>query len=344
MFKCIDSQDQREIIILDSEWEGDGLTGLRSKGRSECLLCPQCKQPVQVKAGEVKAWHFAHVDLGSCPLQSESPAILKARRLLYNWLHVRYNKLGGSRITVEKNISADMPRPVDCYVESPDGTKVAYWVFEKGMRDRDILWSGLNGVTLRAVFLASMMRPVPEEMSYDLTPTERDFAVESEYDSVYGRRGQSLHYLNHETGLFTTLRRLLIRHAPQRYSVQATLSHPLMEILTTRTGEFVHPGEHEKLLEHREEQERRSRRHEKPSSTCNGNLVTAGSQDPIIDVEPDEPDSPVIRRIKGQEPMTCERCGIQTTDWVQCRAAENTCVCRKCFGGQNAGMTSLSET
>ena len=37
----------------------------------------------QVRAGEIKRWHFAHKHLQDCPLQHESPQILQARALLY---------------------------------------------------------------------------------------------------------------------------------------------------------------------------------------------------------------------------------------------------------------------
>ena len=62
----------------------------------------------------------------------------------------------------------------------------------------------------------------------------------------------------------TTLRALSLQHAPQRYDARRVHRHPLDEMLITKKGIFVHPGEAEtfrlhklKLEEEKREQERR---------------------------------------------------------------------------------------
>ena len=51
MFRCIDSHRQREVVVLDYEDDPSGLPELRETGRKGGLLCPECRQPVLVRAG-----------------------------------------------------------------------------------------------------------------------------------------------------------------------------------------------------------------------------------------------------------------------------------------------------
>ena len=197
MYKCYDNGEQREFIILDVEGDEDALSVLRRKSRSRELTCPQCHEAVQAKAGEVKAWHFAHLDLGTCPLQSESAPLLKARRILYEWLVRKFVERPGlpdgkkADVTVEKFLSPDLPKPVDCYVEQPDGTRLAYWVFDGGFRQRGVLKHALANCKLHPIFLQEMMRPVDgEDRTFDLSPTEREFLGNGDYNRLYGEDEQ----------------------------------------------------------------------------------------------------------------------------------------------------------
>ncbi|MDV2582710.1 competence protein CoiA [Alkalibacillus haloalkaliphilus] len=55
--------------------------------RSEALYCPDCKQPVILKAGEVNIPHFAHRSDGQCRHgQGESDTHLKGKMHLAKWL------------------------------------------------------------------------------------------------------------------------------------------------------------------------------------------------------------------------------------------------------------------
>jgi len=355
MFKCFDIEGQREIIILDSHGKGDQLAHLRAKSRSKSLFCPECKQPVLVKAGDIKTWHFAHQDLGSCPLQSESPAVLNARRLLYAWLLRKFVKIEGlntnqqASVTVEKKMSENLPRPVDCFVEFPDGKQLAYWIFERGIRNRHSLTYGLENTILNTVFLKEMLRPAPNEAgALDLTPTERDFLAESQYNIVHRGSGKSLHYFDNETATLTTLRGVTLLHNPQRYRSGAVWVHPLSEILTNRKGEFIHPGEHAGLEDFRrleraiqnaipDIREKAARRwHSSPESCPPSPTVSEPTHDWPEKSKPADSESSMrlIRLINKEIPMTCTGCGKQTSDWISCRPSEETCLCRVCLDRQ----------
>ncbi len=266
MFKCIDIKRQEEVIILDYEGDDAALPYLRNTGRSGGLLCPECKQSVQVKAGLRKAWHFAHRDLGSCPLATESASVLMARRILYHWLSAKFVQRTESstsektRITVEKKMFHSVERCADCFVEQPGRQGFGYLILEKGMRNRTELEAATKKSLLHPVFLGSMLKRVEGSQSeFDLTPTERGLMVSTKYDPAYGGGEGSLQYLDCESKSLTTLRALVLSHSPQRYRATRVLVHPIADMLTDRTGVFIHPGEHDKLRVYEERAAARER-------------------------------------------------------------------------------------
>ena len=262
MFKAIDKTTGAEIIILDDQWE-ELLDQLRVLGRDNVLLCQECRQPVRVKAGAYKRRHFAHKHLADCPLQSESPEVLRARALLYRWLVGKFRE----GVTLEKKLEgSNLKRPVDCWVVTPKGRKVAFWIVWSQVRpkEREHLCAALGRRADDAhwVFLRHLLHEdVESQESYHLTTTEREFMRHSVYDVPHSPgewcEGATLHYLNHETEDLTTLRGLHLIHEPQLYEGRRQ-DGPLGEVLASpRTGEFVHPGEHDRLIQYREEQRRR---------------------------------------------------------------------------------------
>ena len=142
MFKAL--YDKAEIIILDIQDDKEAADRLRELSRKGKLLCPECGEQVRVKAGEKYRYHFAHKSVGKCALRSETPAILAARSILYGWLKSK-EKL--HFVTTEKTVSgidtlSGLPRPIDCYAETGKNLKIAYWVFENGVRkvaDRNMM-------------------------------------------------------------------------------------------------------------------------------------------------------------------------------------------------------------
>ncbi len=113
----MNGQDGQELLLLDSHWEHD-IESLRALDQHDLLVCQGCKQPVRVRAGEIRRWHFAHKQLLTCTYGRESPALLTARAVLYDWLVSKF----GEKVTVEKKVDDNScSRPVDCWVERDTG-------------------------------------------------------------------------------------------------------------------------------------------------------------------------------------------------------------------------------
>lgn len=334
MFKSIDSKNNEEIIILDKCWDLDTIEVLRSKGRENTLICPECQQPVVVKAGKIKRWHFAHQDIGSCPLRNESGNILEARGLLYEWLNTKFP----NRVTIEKGFPGkDLPRPVDCYVNLGNGKNFAYWILENGLREKDNIQLIFNDLKIKIhwVFLSTMLRygDDPTRPSVFLRPTERTFAYTSEYNSIYlpgepidhfnyNSRKPALNYLDIDKQHLVSFRGLFCIHSPHQYAYDKMLDEKLENMLISpKTGEFVYPGEHDNLIAYQNEilrvqeefkqkiQEERERLKNKPDQTKKDGL---------------EYSSPLTKE------WPCRICGMKTKEWVALSMATTTCICREC--------------
>lgn len=65
------------------------LSSLRERRKTEAFFCPQCKQPVILKVGDVVIPHFAHRQHTTCRdsfSEGESPSHLLGKSQLYDWL------------------------------------------------------------------------------------------------------------------------------------------------------------------------------------------------------------------------------------------------------------------
>lgn len=354
MFKAQRGLTKEYVIILDSYWNEETVELLRQNGRDDELICPVCKQPVLVKAGQKKRWHFAHKDLTNCPLKNESPNVLQARMLLYSWLK---SKLG-DKVTIEQHFSgSNLPRPVDCYVELSNEHKIGYWILEKGIRDRWAIQHALFqlGISIVWIPLADMLREDDQDQwTVHLTPTERDITYLSEYNKLYSSKGGSLSYLNVENNNIFTLRGLSCIHSPQKYHFNFKLETVLEQVLLSpQTGEFVHPGEHERLEKHNkeiEEQERliaiekqrilneetkRQQELAEQQDMISSNLTTRSCKERQHFSSSSDPE-PKSQKDKKKESesypyleklYTCRICGIMGTDWVDLDLSNNTCIC-----------------
>jgi competence CoiA-like predicted nuclease len=220
MFKAINRQSDEAIIILDPKWKNQ-VDYLRSLDRRNTLICQGCKQPVRLRAGEIRCWHFAHKHLQNCPYGHASPILLKAREILYKWLVSKF----GDMVTVEKELGNDhFPRPVDCWIEGESGG-VAYWIIESGMKPpkRENLKWGFEQAEVRVnwVFVADMLHEDEDDSNrVHLTTTEREFLQRSDYDEIVrdSRFSEgSLHYLDPDNEVLTTFRGLRLIHKPQLY-------------------------------------------------------------------------------------------------------------------------------
>src|SRR5512145_1200795 len=101
MYKAVFLQTGEEIIILHPYWR-KRIEQLRVMDRADLLVCQGCRQPLRVKAGEMKRAHFAHKHLKACSYGSESPEILNARAVLYEWLLKEFDpEVGGDGVGEE---------------------------------------------------------------------------------------------------------------------------------------------------------------------------------------------------------------------------------------------------
>jgi hypothetical protein len=165
-----------------------------------------------------------------------------------------------------------------------------------------------------------------------LTTTERAFMQASEFDQVwqthFEQLGKSLHYLDADQETLITYRNLSVIHIPQLFAGKR-LEHPLSEVLvSTKTGEFVHPGETEQLQTRRQQieleeqlvqQRLRKAREFFSWSPQSGSLP--------YETERQTPKTQPFERVG-----TCRICGTETTDWVTYFGPTKECICRDCKG------------
>jgi hypothetical protein len=336
MFKALIKSSSEEIVILEPRWRRQ-LEILRLLDSQDGLVCQGCLQPVRVRAGEVKRWHFAHKHLHNCPYESESIDLLHTRAVLYEWLLSRQGEAG---VTLEKKTS--LSRPVDCWVNGPAGD-IGYWIIDRRMppEERQDLAEGLPGVCTYPewVFTASMMHADANSLErLYLTTTEREFMRHTEYDdavqSTYAAPGTSLHYLNAEREGLISFRGLQVYHRPQLYTGH-WYETPLSQVRSQPlTGEFIHPGEDEQLERFRSAIRAREQVQQKTEQRINLKLEglfgkIKASPEPPAKTSEDFHAQPG-RTGEGELPR-CVFCGQATDDYWYLNRAANTCKCRNCY-------------
>ena len=332
MYKALHQLSGQEIIILDTRWMQQ-IEYLRTLDKQDDLVCPSCEQPVRVRAGKIKRWHFAHKHLANCPFERESAVLLKARAVLYEWL---VGKFDVDHVTVEKRPdNSPLHRYVDCWVEV-EAQAIAYWIFERRLPpdERNNLISGFKeiGVTVIWVFVSDLLRVdfVGMQDRLHLTTTERAFVRKSELDKAwqtyFEHLGGSLHYLDADQKTLTTFRNLSVVHKPQLYAGRR-LEHPLGEMLISiETGEFVHPGEVDQLEKRQMEMERQKRE-------ADNRLQLAReffSRTPPQEVQRSDEENPPQINQPFERSGTCRFCGTETADWITYFGETKECICRNC--------------
>lgn len=344
MFKAVHTPDNREIIILDREWEEPNkLAELRGLDRRDLLVCQECRQPVRVRAGEDRQWHFAHKQRQNCTYQSESATLLWARAALYRRL---VEKFGAVHVELEKQIdSDDVPRPVDCWVHGEKGI-IAYWINDGGIKPqvREALQERFKQLSIHVqwLFTASTLREQEESGRVTLTTTERELMTPTRYDAIYEPRrgrGRTLHYLDGRSVTLITLRALHLVHATHTFECCKIIS-PLSEVQILRqSGGLVHPGEHELWEEYDAYQKAKEAQapqipHSEPMVSALPPLtsfpVSIGSSHRRHRFHEGEDDLPPAPQKVG----TCIFCSKETTDYWFYNGATKQCKCRAC---QRAG-------
>jgi len=332
MYKAHNKSSGEDIIILDSRWLAQ-LEYLRELDRQDALACPGCEQPVRVRAGKIKRWHFAHKHLKNCPFERESPRLLLTRAILYDWL---VGKFGAKATSIEKKFESISLRHIDCWVDVGNQTFV-YWIFDRLMPpdERKILETlcDENGLVAQFVFLFDLLREddFNPENRLHLTTTERTFMRQSELDKAWQTHfellGGSLHYLDPYQETLITYRNLNPVHLPQLYAGKR-LETPCTEVLVSiTTGEFIHPGELKQLQQRQREIETQQRQAEERLQRAKTFLKGASLSKMSLSQIKSKPIPETFER-----KATCQVCGTVTSDWVTFFGENQTCICRNCSG------------
>jgi hypothetical protein len=351
MFKCLNLQTKQEVVILSPAWR-KRLDDVRSLDRGGFLVCPGCRQPVRLRAGRFRRWHFAHKHLANCPLANQSPELLHCRAVLYEWLLQHFEP---QAVTLEKDIPG-LPRPLDAWVQAGEG-EFGYWIIDARLLPavRAELRQHLEGQGLMVNWIFSsklLHEDGPHPGWVHLTTTEREFLRTSSLDAAAEAAGEapgmSITYLDPGAATFTTYRSLKLRHPPQLYSgrrsgepFHAISPHPA-------TGECLYPGDPETLWRFQQKAELVSRRAQKSRAFFNAHFnspeTSSASFGPTQPGTPDLPGQITPRRPAAISPEQalvrqpfaragiCKICGKTTTDWVTYFSKTGECICRDCQG------------
>jgi hypothetical protein len=359
VYKVFFLETQEEIVILEPRWR-ERISELRILDHKNLLVCPGCQQPVRVRAGKYRRWHFAHKHLENCLFARQSPELLEVRALLYDWLIERF---GIEKVIIEKNLPG-LPRPMDAWVQSGE-SGYGYWIFDTRLSPelRSMLKQVLEGQNLKVNWLFTVNLLNEDEFypgRLHLTTTEREFLRPSTIDTVAEAAGEAsgltIHYLDSEKLHLITFRRLQLHHPPQRFAGRK-LESSLKEIRAlTGTGEFIHPVEVDRISRYQKEasaaQQRFTRQEQflrsisekrslatsspgeekpvKPDSTSSDSQKTMTTL-PQIENSISEPDQSRDRLPFTREGV-CRICGKHTTDWISYFGKTGECICRDCAG------------
>ena len=329
MFKAKNSQNDEDIVILDSKWSSQ-VNHLRNLDKKDILVCPGCHQPVRVRAGQKKRWHFAHKHLQACPLSHESAIVLETRAVLYEWL---VSKFKDEIVTIEQKLGEELlSRPIDCWVETKSGN-FGYWLIPSQIKpdDRENLKLAFEreDVKIHWVFLSDMLREVTSGGGdIYLTTTEREFKQQSQYDEFIDHHGglhsgRSLHYLDAAKKKLITFRSLLLFHSPQVYSGRKRISKMADLLVHPKTGEFVHLGEHKYWKQTKERREKLKKEEEERERRWRESLELSNARRHDF---PDEVDA-----LPGL-PGVCVLCGETKTEWGFITQS-GTRICKECYEG-----------
>ncbi len=314
MYKAVHRLSGEEILTLSSAWRGR-VDELRTLDRADLLLCQGCRQAVRLKSGPRKRPHFAHKHLQGCSYGGESPQVLEARAVLYDWLAGCYP----GRVDAEWRAQGlDLPRGVDCVVQTGE-RPVAFWILDASLKleAREQLQKAFaaGGLPVTWVLLSGLLRPDPNHPAWLLlSPTERFCLRATPYDGI-GREnrlseqdfGGSLYYLDAGARTMTVCRSLERVHAPNVFSGRCSAGG-LEQLALDARGDFVLPGEERELAASqaaRQRQAERVRRWLEPHPHPQGEPVvrTAWGTQKAPGAAP------------GIEMVTCVYCGQLTGDW-----------------------------
>ncbi len=258
MLKGIDSKTGEFVVSIDPQWQTN-VDPLRESCRRDAILCPECKQPVTLRAGDERIWHFAHRTDSGCPLKGESAAVLAAKVMLYNLLQGKFGERVGLEETIPGAFNAER---ADCVVTLDTG-KIAYCIVEKQLRNRYAYMTACKKAytSVQWILLPQMLIPDPENhRELRLSATARDLADREGVNQMYDYLGNigSLCCADSERGLFLLARGLHCVHSPNVFepSVYIEVS-PTEVIVSSKLGQLVSTDEISRFKQWQPEFEKR---------------------------------------------------------------------------------------
>lgn len=294
--------------------------------RSRRQICLSGMQTASVRAGTIKRPHFAHKHLLDCPLGQDSPELLNARAVLYEWLLDRFK----NTVTIEKKFEdMGLPRPVDCWITGKSGS-IAFWLVGSQMKPdkRNELTEALRDFPAKMnwICLIQMLHADPRTSGrVRLSTTERELIHKSRYDPIWSTNrdhGGSLHYLDAEHRTLTTFRSLRVVHAPNLFSGHKQ-THALSAIQIVRAGELVHPGEQVGLGLWKKRQAEAEKRKKAEIRALTQKVQKRWARTCTKQEHP-------VSKARKKE-AECEFCGQVTSDWWYFNPIKNKCKCQSCY-------------
>ena len=332
MLQGVDSKTGEFVVSIDPQWKTNK-GPLRESCRKGAILCPGCKQPVNLRAGDDRVWHFAHKTDSNCPLKSESEAVLRAREMLYKLLRAKI----GDRVSLEEAIpGAHNTEQADCVV-TLDAGKIAYCIVEKQLRERyDCMEMRKNAyASVQWILLPRMLPTAPESTrQFLLSATARELADRDGINQMYDRRGNigSLCCADTAQGLFLLARGLQCVHQPNVFEPSDYMELSPAEVIVSNTlGQLVSADEvsrfklgqpeYEKRAAARREAEARMKRAEEAKRRRESRIAPPHAQAASGSQEQAQEQSAVTL-------LTCLTCGGRLSEW-ECVQFDG-CLCKPC--------------
>ncbi len=344
MFRAQNKLNGNFLISIDTVWfnQREALVNIC---QADQVVCPYCKEPVRLRAGNYRRWYFAHKTLLNCPFTHESPIVLEARAALYEWLLTKIHNKPGWSVDVEiPTDDPSMKKRVDCLLKSQSRT-FAYIIFDKGVKleTRMNLQSQIRqkGWHLNALFAMDFFKPANYPNSVMLSTTERDFLTITEFDlcdEIGRERYGSLFYINGKTRQVKIIRRAALMHPPQTFEGEIFDEELQKVLIAPKTGELVLPGEYEQLQalkEARRAQEQRDKEHRerilqehlammKKTETLSERTGGKTLKQTVLEPPPEN-----NQQTQAALPI-CLICHQPSSDWWYYDGITNTCKCQNC--------------
>lgn len=322
-----------ETKLALPDFEEAGIVQLRELTRAALIVCPVCREPLWLRAGEQRRAHFAHRILANRPQAHTSATIIETRWLLYKFFQdrIRGGKLAGS-IELEP-VVPELPEgiSVDLILRRDAKPSVAILLLETAMKPAARVAAPAaieaTGSIFRPVFLSATLKRMDEPMNaYALNPTHRDFKHESPFGIVDNSLWHaSLHFMNPESLRWTSLRGLRLIHSPQVFQTTSVHESAVNDLLWSESqAEWTHLGE--------------------PRVKLRSSEGVSSPQLPISSLAPTplrknalQPAHSLKPEVTFQAPawisngLVCIGCRVRTDKWQTAMPAADSCVCKECF-------------